>query len=244
MNTPGSPLTRSYQPLRRWLILSIVLGSGGVSGWAQVRSEGSAKPAPSAQSNSTAARQVRERPLFDGKTLKGWRVVDQFDFARHGKVTVEDGAIVMAPGQAGTGIAWKGPFPRDRYEVSLEAMRTEGNDFFCGITFPVGKQYCTLILGGWGGSVVGLSNIDGQAADENETTQAETFQKNRWYHVRLRVTPQAIEVWLDKESIIRVDRKDREFSIWWEQEPMRPFGIASWYTGAKLRKVTLKEWKQ
>ena len=230
--------------LNRRLIVALAVAAGASPCAAQVPPGGSQSPPASPKSDSTSSRLARQRSLFDGKTLKGWRVVDQFDFARHGKVTVEDGAIVMAPGQAGTGIAWKGPFPRDRYEVSLEAMRTEGNDFFCGITFPVGKQYCTLILGGWGGSVVGLSNIDGQAADENETTQAETFQKNRWYHVRLRVTPQAIEVWLDKESIIRVDRKDREFSIWWEQEPMRPFGIASWYTGAKLRKVTLKEWKQ
>ncbi len=237
-------LAPSCWSLDWWLLAALVVVTTTSPGAAQTPPGDSPSSTASSKSDSASSRPVRQRSLFDGKTLKGWRVVDQFDFARHGKVTVEDGAIVMAPGQAGTGIAWKGPFPRDRYEVSLEAMRTEGNDFFCGITFPVGKQYCTLILGGWGGSVVGLSNIDGQAADENETTQAETFQKDRWYHVRLRVTPQAIEVWLDKESIIRVDRKDREFSIWWEQEPMRPFGIASWYTGAKLRKVTLKEWKQ
>ncbi len=186
---------------------------------------------------------AQPRSLFDGKTLKNWKVVNEFDFARHGKVTVENGVIVLAPGKPGTGIAWTGPFPRDNYEVSLEAMRYTGEDFFCGMTFPVGKEYCTLILGGWGGTLIGLSNIDGQPADENETTQAERFAANRWYHVRLRVTPAAIEVWLDKESIIRVERKDREFSIWWEQEPMRPFGIASWYTGSKLRNIALKDLK-
>ena len=36
------------------------------------------------------------------------------------------------------------------YELRLEAKRVEGGDFFCGLTFPVGKEYCTLILGGWG----------------------------------------------------------------------------------------------
>ena len=56
------------------------------------------------------------------------------------------------------------------YEVTLEAMRVDGNDFFCGMTFPAGKDPCTLIVGGWGGTVVGLSSINGMDASENETT--------------------------------------------------------------------------
>ena len=55
-------------------------------------------------------------------------------------------------------------FPREDYEVSLEARRLEGTDFFCGLTFPVGKEPCTLIIGGWGGTTVGLSNVDDYSA--------------------------------------------------------------------------------
>ena len=50
-----------------------------------------------------------------------------------------------------TGITWTNEMPRMGYEISLEAMRVEGSDFFCGLTFPVGKDYLSLIVGGWGG---------------------------------------------------------------------------------------------
>ena len=190
----------------------------------------------------TAAKKTpaKKQRLFDGKSLDGWTVVGQFDFARHGKVRVIGGAMELQAGEPGTAVRWSGKFPRDNYEVTLQAMRVEGDDFFCGLTFPVGKEYCSLILGGWGGMVVGLSNIDGQSAVENETTQAEKFKPKTWYSIRLRVVPKAIEVWLDNESLIRVERKDREFSIWWEQEPVRPFGIATWRTTGRFRNIELR----
>ena len=184
---------------------------------------------------------VKSKPviLFDGKSLEGWRIIDQVDFERHGDVLLSEGAIVLNPGKPATGIAWKGDFPRSNYEVALEAKRMEGSDFFCGMTFPVGDEYCTLIVGGWGGGVVGLSNIDGVSAIENETTDYREFELNRWYRVRLRVSDAEIEVWLDGEQIVDVERQGHKFGIWWEQEPVRPFGIASWYTKAALRDIRL-----
>lgn len=180
-----------------------------------------------------------ETRLFDGRSLAGWRVIEQQDFADHGEVGVEDGRIVMRPGSPATGIAWKGEFPRSDYEVSLEAMRVEGSDFFCGMTFPVGESYCTLIVGGWGGSVVGLSNVDGYSAAENETTRIIDAESNRWYAIRLQVTETHVRVWIDGEPTVELERSDRRFSIWWEQEPVRPFGIASWHTGTALRAIRL-----
>ena len=101
--------------------------------------------------------------MFDGKTLQGWR---ETDFTRHGQVSVKDGTIVLGTGYM-TGINWTGWFPRSNYEVRLEAVRVDGSDFFAGITFPVRKEHCTWIIGGWGGGVVGLSSIDGFDASEN-----------------------------------------------------------------------------
>ena len=91
-------------------------------------------------------------------------------------------------GDGCTGVTWKGEFPSVNYEVSLEAKKIEGNDFFCGMTFPVGKNPCTLIVGGWGGATVGLSSIDGLDASENSTKTLMKFEKNRWYNIRLVVT--------------------------------------------------------
>ena len=84
---------------------------------------------------------------------------------------------------------------RIEYEVTLETRRIDGFDFFCGMTFPVEKSHCSLVLGGWGGSLTGLSSLDGFDASENETTGSMAFKEGKWYKIRLRVTPEKIEAW-------------------------------------------------
>ena len=178
--------------------------------------------------------------LFDRQSLRGWRIVTPFDFLNHGKVSVNQGTIVLDAGQPATGISWTGELPRTNYELELDAQRVAGDDFFCGLTFPVGPHYCTLILGGWGGGVTGLSNLDGNSAVENETTSFVEFENGRWYHVRLRVTPDKVQAWIDKDQIVDVETRGRKLSIWWEQEPVRPLGIANWYTKTALRNLSLQ----
>ncbi len=118
-------------------------------------------------------------PLFDGKTLTNWQSTK---FVAEGAVKVESGQIVMEAGRPMTGITWAGAkLPTTSYEIALQAMRVDGRDFFAGITFPVADSYCSLILGGWGGTVVGLSSINGQDASENDTSQSVTFESGRWY---------------------------------------------------------------
>lgn len=194
---------------------------------------------PEAKPGKKARPDPSGKAIFNGKNLDGWRIVDKIDFEKHGKVTVEGGELRLAQGQTATGVSYGGKIPRDNYEISLEAKRTDGSDFFCGLTFPVADEYCTLIVGGWGGGVTGLSNVDGLSAEENETTGYTEFKNGRWYKVRLRVTKKAIQAWLDKEQIVDLKRADRKFAIWWEQEPVRPLGVATWRTGAALRNVRL-----
>jgi hypothetical protein len=186
-------------------------------------------------------REAGERRLFDGKSLTGWSVPQEYPFKDHGQVQVRGGRIELAAGSPATGIVRTDKPPRKNYEVSLDAMRTSGNDFFCGLTFPVADEYCSLILGGWGGQVVGLSNVDSMPANENVTTTFTEFEDNKWYRVRLRVTDQRITAWLDDEKVIDLATAGRKFSIWWEQEPMRPLGIATWSTGAALRNIKLRD---
>lgn len=179
-------------------------------------------------------------PMFDGKSLEGWRVIDKNDFERRGEVVVEDGAIVIGAGKPASGVAWKGPLPRVNYELRLEAKRIEGSDFFCGVTFPVGDDYLSLIVGGWGGGVTGVSNLDGMSAVENETTGYVEFKQDQWYAVRLRVTDDRVQAWVDRDRIVDIATKGRKLSIWWEQEPARPLGIVSWDTKAAIRNVRMK----
>ena len=178
-------------------------------------------------------------PLFDGKTLGNWRPTK---FFRESPVKVENGEIVLEPGNDLTGITWSGPaLPTTNYELALQARRVEGSDFFAGITFPVGDAFCSLILGGWGGSVVGLSSINGMDASENSTSQSLTFERGRWYTVRIQVTPARIAAWLDDRQIIDQEVKGNKFETRMEVEASQPLGIASWRTKSALRDIKLKK---
>jgi sugar phosphate isomerase/epimerase len=187
---------------------------------------------------ANAAAEGKTRVLFDGKTLKNWKVTD---FAGHGDVSVEKGTIVMEAGNDLTGVNFTGDLPRMSYEVELEAMKLVGDDFFCGLTFPVGKACCTLIVGGWGGGVVGISSLDSMDASENETTQAMKFDKNRWYRIKTRVTEHRLEAWIDNEQVINVDTEGKTIGMRpGEIEESQPFGIASFRTRAALRNIQLR----
>lgn len=176
-------------------------------------------------------------PLFDGKTLTGWKVTD---FAGKGEVQVKDGTIFLGMGYM-TGITRTSPVPRMNYELSLEAMRVEGSDFFCGLTFPVGEASCSLIVGGWGGSLVGLSSLDDLDASSNETTRFINFENRRWYRIRLRVQPSRIQAWIDEDKVVDVDTTGRKVSIRWEMEDSKPLGIATWSTAAALRNLQIRK---
>src|SRR6266496_2287508 len=121
--------------------------------------------------------------LFDGKTLTGWTISD---FAGTGAVRTDNDRITLESGVM-TGVTWTNDIPRMNFEVELEAMRVSGSDFFCALTFPVATNPCTLVVGGWGGGVVGLSSLDGEDAANNETTKYMNFENGRWYKIRLRV---------------------------------------------------------
>ncbi len=180
------------------------------------------------------------RALFDGKTLGDWKIVDELSFKDHGKITAADGEIHLGHGDPYSGIVYGGKFPKTNYEIALEAKRTKGDDFFCGLTFPVGDSPLTLIVGGWGGSVVGFSNIDGMNASENTATHGMTFENDRWYKIRLRVTPENISLFIDQEQIIDLDTDEHKFDIYSSMESMRPLGLTTWNTGAAVRNLSVQ----
>lgn len=177
------------------------------------------------------------KSLFDGKTLQGWK---KTEFGGEGEVEAKDGQIVMAAGNPMTGITYAGAFPTMNYEITLDAMRVDGSDFYCGLTFPVGDSPCSFIVGGWGGGVVGLSSLDGSDASENETTKYQEFENKRWYKVRLRVTKDKIEAWLDDKQMVDVETKDRRISIRPEVELSRPVGISCFASTAALRDIKVR----
>ena len=176
--------------------------------------------------------------LFDGKTLNGWEITN---FGTQGPVLVSEGNIMLNFGDGCTGVTYTKPFPESNYEVSLDAMKVSGSDFFCGMTFPVKDTYCSFIVGGWGGPVVGLSTIDGKDASENDTKTLMNFEHEVWYHVRLQVTESKIAAWIDDKQVVDFNIDGHAIDIRPEVTLSRPFGICSWNTTAALRNIRLKE---
>ena len=178
------------------------------------------------------------KSLFDGKTLTGWK---EADFSSRGPVIVTNGEIVMRTGYM-TGITWTntGSLLTMNYEIALEARRIDGSDFFSALTFPVGTNPCTLVVGGWGGSLVGLSSLDGEDAANNETSKTMEFKQNQWYHIRVQVQPKRIKAWIDDEKLVDVDISERRVGIRMEMEQCVPLGVATWSTSGGLRNIRVR----
>ena len=175
------------------------------------------------------------KPMFDGKTLQGWR---ETAYTERGEVRVENGAIMLGRGAPLTGVNWTGAFPRTNYELRFEGARLHGNDFFASLTFPAGNSFCTWVTGGWGGDIVGLSSIDGWDASDNETRSYLNFEEGRWYALRLRVTDDRIMAWIDDKPVVDVNIDGRELSLYYgETKLSAPLGFASYRTTGGLRKI-------
>jgi hypothetical protein len=174
------------------------------------------------------------RSLFDGRALGAWRPTK---FGGEGDVEVVDGVIRIGMGADLSGITWTGEVPRQGYEIALDAQRADGNDFFCGLTFPVGEDPCSLIVGGWGGGLVGLSSIDGQDASRNDTTSFHEFKRGTWYAIRIRVTPERITCFIDDERVVDQPLAGRRISIRDEVQASVPLGIATYATTALVKNI-------
>ena len=151
----------------------------------------------------------------------------------------------MHMGQSLTGVTWSpatgsAPLPKVNYEIQLEARRTVGNDFFCGLTFPYKDTHASLVLGGWGGGVIGISCIDHYDASENDTTTYQKFELNRWYKIRLVVKDGSFKAWIDDEEAIDVDVSNCDIDVRAEVELCKPLGLASFSTTAENRNIRIR----
>jgi len=218
-------------------------GCSAPSGASTTKAEAGTASKPVAAPAKTAPTAAGQS-LFDGRTLAGWKVSG---FAGGGEVTVDPNfrgggpALVINAGASLSGLTFTNPVPKTNFEITLEALKVQGNDFFCGLTFPVGTNHATLVLGGWGGATVGISSIDGLDASENDTTKFLTFPKDKWFTIRMKVTPTKLEAWINDEKIVDQDIKDRRISMrFGEIEESVPLGIATYQTTSVMRNLRLK----
>lgn len=201
--------------------------------------------------------------LFDGKTLENWEVPS---VGGEGPVEIKGKDISIGMGVGITAIRYtKEDFPTWDYEVVYEVRRKMGHDFFGALTFPVGKDHCSFINGGWGGGTIGLSCIDGRDASDNATSGYFRFDSKYWYQFRVRVSHGRIMVWIKKleigenEKVLASDKElvksdvdpndpvidflieDHKIGLRYETNDMKPLGLATWITEGLVRRIDYRK---
>jgi Domain of Unknown Function (DUF1080) len=177
--------------------------------------------------------------LFDGKSLDGWK---KTDFVHSGDVKIADGAILMAVGDEMTGITCtRKDLLKLDYELIYDARRLSGADFFAAATFPVGDSYLTLVNGGWGGHITGLSSLDGMDASQNETGRSIKYEAKKWYKFRVHVTGKVVRCWIDDKDAIAVNYEDRRVGTRLETRLSQPLGFATWNTAGAVRNIQIRK---
>ena len=116
-----------------------------------------------------------------------------------------------------------------------------GSDFFCGLTFPFKESHATLILGGWGGSLIGISSLDDFDASENETGDA-YVSRIKMVRRQASCNEKKLQVWLDDKMVIDTDVEGRKVSMrFGEIEMSVPFGICTYATTGVIRDVKIRK---
>jgi hypothetical protein len=207
-------------PWCRWLVLFLPALSASCTARHADQAAKPADPVTSAESGWIA--------LFDGATLAGWK---ECGFGGGGAIGVDEGRMILEQGSPMTGLRYVGSdAPSGDYELELDAARLAGTDFFCGLTFAVGDRSLTLVLGGWGGTLCGLSCLDGRDASMNSTCCYRRFERGRAVHVRLRVERAHVQAWLDDTPLVDVDTSGHVLSLRTEVERCAPLGISTYAT--------------
>ena len=165
-----------------------------------------------------------------------WKPVE---FLNTGEVVWKGETLVIGSGEQLTGVVWEGPLPfRDNYEFSAEARRTAGFDFFCAITFPIGETSATFVPGGWTGGVTGLSTVDGQDASKNATKSFVPFDDNTWYRLKVRVTPGAVEGFVNEKPVFRQERAGHTLGLrHGDIGKTAPLGLSTYSSTGEIRNL-------
>ena len=136
--------------------------SGSTTVWAQEKKSATTVVEISQETKSDSKKEESKKEskwtsLLKSDSLDGWEITN---FGGEGAVEVREGVLMLDRGDPMTGIhSKKKDFPQENYEMRWKARRVDGSDFFVGITFPVGKEFCSLISGGWGGGLSVRSTI-------------------------------------------------------------------------------------
>ncbi len=193
------------------------------------------------------AEKVTQRQTWDLLSVEFIQAWQPAGIPDEGMINAKLDELSVGIGLPMTGAKWtrwnKAGLPQTSYQIEYETMRSEGEDIFGMCTFPVGshQSHATFVIGGWGGTLTGISSIDFKDASENQTRGEQTFENHRWYRVRIEVRPEVLRAWVNDKPVVNASIKGRQVTL----RPgfidhCLPFGFATWNTHAKIRKVLIR----
>lgn len=145
--------------------------------------------------------------------------------------------LALPMGDPLVGVHWPSLELTTPYELIARARRDQGDDFFCGLTFPTRQGPLTLVLGGWGGATCGLSCLDGLDAAQGATTRYMWHEPGRWVDLRVRVEAEQLRIWLDGQLTWDLELAGRVASLRPEVLASSPLGWSTFSTAATLSRL-------
>lgn len=205
----------------------------------------SAGAAEKKETSTDEKKQEKKKPATKWIPLTGkWKACQ---FGGDGKIEIKKDLIKIGYGSPISGVVWTGKvgekdgIPRDNYEIECEARRIDGHDFLCALTIPIAKSHISLVMGGWGGGITGISSIDGFDASDNQTTTYDDYENGKWYKARVRVETTRIVVWVNEQMMFEHPREGHSFDIRFEMDLCTPIGLANYECDSEIRNVRIRK---
>ena len=181
--------------------------------------------------------------LFDGKSLKGWRLATGQLYSGHGRAVASDGQITLNRGNPMTGIVWSGEFPQTDFELAAEARALAGKGV-CGIVFPVGDTHSRLIVGGGLGDMVALIRVNGRPSTGNPSTRRFECERGHWYDIRIRVTGASVAAWVGGQQVVDLDPRRYRLGLADDSASVTPVALMTTrYSTTAFRNVRFRRLK-
>lgn len=139
-------------------------------------------------------------------TSKGDRTVNAGDFIPVAGDWTSDGGELSQTSAVSPSLAWLKGFDDSNYTLRFKVRKTGGKEGFVvyfGLSDPSLKGFA-FNIGGWGNTGTCVQSVvDGRLAGILTDTVPTTMLSDKWYDVRIAVTPKSAELWLDDEMLTK-----------------------------------------
>lgn len=182
------------------------------------------------------------RSIFDGERLGRWIPITRIDATDladpvPGEVEIDGRQLVLNPGDPLTGVSWFGPMPTDEFEVTVETKIDDAE--MLSVAFPVGTERAAIQLDA-GNRKAGLYHVDGTDPRDNPMAAIFDGAVAGWHQLRIRVTAQHVQAWLNGQPIANQDRLESTFGAPDGYHPMHPLSMVASNGSASLRNIRIR----